>query len=114
MTVLDEPSSSIQERGQHLSMVDPQESMLDVPIDDPELEEALEKRETKRVARANANARYKEAHDRARGMIDALDLADGDVARCGKFRIKVSRIAPRDVSFSTSEARRVQITLLGE
>lgn len=89
--------------------VDPQESMLDATWDDPDLEAALEERETKREERLAAQGAFKIADDNAKALLVNYSLAVGEVARVGRFRIKKRAVAGNSVSFETQPREQLSI-----
>lgn len=92
--------------------VDIQDGMFDTVIDDPELADALDRRQAAKDKRAAAQKTFKERHDVVKGKLDALDLEEGAVVRCGRHRVEVKATAPRSVSFDTAPGRRLQIKLI--
>lgn len=89
-----------------------QDGLFDKVIDDAELAALLDERAKRNAAKKTATAKFKEKHEAAKHELEKLDLADGDVVRCGKHRIKVTRPAPREVSFTTNPNRRMTFSLL--
>jgi hypothetical protein len=94
------------------SAVDPQEGMFDAQWDDAELEAALEEREQIRKRRAEVNAEFKTADEAARDKLAGYELAVGEVARVGRFKVKKTKAEAREVSFETSPSERLRITAL--
>jgi hypothetical protein len=94
--------------------VDPQEGMFDRVVEDGDLISALEEREKRRKSFKALEAKYKEADERAKGLIDTYNIGDGEVVRAGRFRIKITRTASREVSFETSASRRMRISTLDD
>lgn len=72
----------------------------------------MEAREKARQDKSVVVARYAEKHDAAKGKLDALELGEDSVVRCGRFRIKVKRVESRSVSFETAASRRTTISLI--
>ena len=89
--------------------VNVQDGLFDQVIDDAELEAVLDEREKRRQKRLAANTAFKEKHDVAKGKLDALDLPDDTVVRCGRHRITVKRTEPKDVAFTTGGKRQMRI-----
>lgn len=104
--------SSIRDRAASPA-VDPQDGMFDKEFNDADLEAALERREALREARLEAQRDYKAADDDAKRLIVGFELAVGEVARVGRFRIKKKRTAPREVSFETAGSERLEIKVEG-
>jgi hypothetical protein len=94
--------------------VDPQEGMFDRVVEDGDLISALEEREKRRASAKTVQAKYAEAHDKAKALIDAYNIGDGEIVRAGRFRIKITRTASREVSFETSASRRMRISTLDD
>lgn len=92
--------------------LDAQAGLFDRVIEDGDLEAALEERERRRVKKADALAKFKETHDSVKGRLDALDLEEDTVVRCGRFRITVKATESRSVAFDTAPGRRTTISLL--
>ena len=105
---------SISDRARSSAAVDPQDGLFDKVIEDGDLIAALERREEKRIERANANAAYKVEDDAAKDLLANHDIQVDDVIRVGRFRIKKTRIAPNDVSFTTSGSERLNIGTIAE
>lgn len=93
---------------------DPQDGLFDEVIADAELEAALDARAKAKDAKKRATRTFNERHDVVKGKLDALDLEDDTVVRCGRHRIKVTRTPPRSVAFETDGGRRMTISLLPE
>jgi hypothetical protein len=104
-----ETGSSIQDRARTGSDVDPQEGMFDKEFADADLEAALEARETIRLKRLDINKRYRQADESARGKLAEFELAVGEVARVGRFRIKKTMSTGREVAFVTEASERLFI-----
>lgn len=90
---------------------DPQTSIDERVIEQSAPEEALEERERRNNSRKELTRQFKEADDRARALLSEFDLQDGEVARCGRFRISKKSIPSRSVAFETSPSSRIQIQL---
>jgi hypothetical protein len=91
-----------------------QDGLFDRVIQHPELEKLLDEREAANVKKKAAAAKYKEKHDAAKALLEAQDLEDGTVIRCGNHRITVKRSEPRDVAFTTGGNRTIRIFPLGD
>jgi hypothetical protein len=83
---------------------DDQDGLFDQVIQNDVLAQALEKREKARLAKAKATKTYTEAHEAAKGQIDALGLDAETVVRCGRFR-SASRSVPARRCRSTRATR---------
>jgi hypothetical protein len=108
----DLPDGAADDEGGDILEPAQQDGLFDQVIEDEELAAALDKRQKAKDARKAAQAAFKERHDVVKGKLDALDLEDGTVVRCGRHRVEVKRVAARSVSFETSPSRRLQIKLL--
>lgn len=106
--------SSISERARSAGGVDPQDGLFDKQFEDQDLEAALEERETIRVQRSAVNAEFKTADKTAKDLLAGFELAVGEVARIGRFRIKKTAVPPRDVAFETSGTERLNIGVIEE
>jgi hypothetical protein len=106
------PPRSTQGRARTRAQNDPQESMFDRVIEDGDLIAALEARETARAHRAEVQATFKDADDAAKDKIAALEMETDEVIRAGRFRIKKTSVASREVAFETSPTSRVSISTL--
>lgn len=94
--------------------VDHQQGMFDREVEDGDLISALEARETLNTKRKDAAAKYKEQHDKVKGLLAGYELGDEEIVRVGRFLIKNSRSEGRSVSFETSPSVRTRISLLDE
>ena len=101
--------SSIQERARTGGGVDPRDGLFDKEFTDEQLEAALEEREQLRVRRLEAQSAFKVADKAAKDKLVEFSLAVGEVARVGRFRIKKTSTAPREVSFETAGSERLNI-----
>lgn len=93
---------------------DPRQGLFDREVEDGDLISALEEREKRNKSRKAVTAKYKEQHDKVKGMLDAYQLGDEEMVRVGRFRIKMSRSEGRSVAFETSPSRRMTISLLDD
>lgn len=87
----------------------PQTAMDEKPIDDRELEKALEDREQAKGTASEARAKYTTLDEVCKDKIEEFKLAEGEVARVGRFRIEKKRVAPREVSFTAEATSRLSI-----
>ena len=86
-----------------------QTSIYETTLDKPELEEALKVRESMADRRSTANHNIKNADERARKLIDDLELGDDTVVRVGDFIISSKMAKGRDVAFKTDPQLRIRI-----
>lgn len=81
---------------------DAQDGLFDQVVEDEGLSDLLEERERRRVKAAKAKADLKEKADVVKARLDALELEPGTVVRCGRFRVKTTRVeGGKDVEFTT-------------
>lgn len=108
--------SSISERARSRTGggVDPQDGLFDKQFADADLEAALEERERIRQHRAEVNAEFKTADKEAKELLAGFELAVGEVARVGRFRIKKTATPARDVSFETAPGERLNIGVIDD
>jgi hypothetical protein len=92
---------------------DPQTSLYETTIDNPELEGLLENRDKLRAAAAQARKRATAAHEAVRQQIETLDIADAPV-RIGRFVVAMRPVSARSVSFETAPTMRLVIKPLPE
>ena len=78
-------------------------------VENAELEELLERRDSKRIARSFLSKEFDDAHKAAVVEIEKLDLGDGAVVRVGRFRIERIEVKPRAVRFESGASTRIQI-----
>jgi len=101
-------------RSRESSAVDPQDGLFDKQFEDAQLEAALEERERLRQQKLEAQRAAKVADDAAKEQLLRFNLAVGEVARCGRFRIKKTQPQGRDVSFTTNPAPRLNIGVIND
>lgn len=89
--------------------VDPQDGLFDKTFSDDGLEGALEEREQLRQTRLAAVKAFVQADKAVKTQLASYELAVGEVARIGRFRIKKTLAAGREVSFETSPSERLNI-----
>lgn len=92
--------------------VDPQTSLYEVTIENPELEAALEDREKLRQRAAKARSAYAEADEVAKGL--AATLVDDAPVRVGRFVLTRRRVPPRSIAFETEGSTRLTIRPIAE
>lgn len=90
---------------------DPQDGLFDKQFDDSNLESLLDKREERKAERKAANKAFKTEDDKVKARLEEFNLADGEVARVGKYRIEKRATQGRSVSFDTSPSSRLNISL---
>jgi hypothetical protein len=78
-------------------------------VEDEEVEAALEERENRRNSYRELQRRYAEADTKAKGLVEALGLAPGEVIRIGRFRIEKRAIAGKSVTFETKPTSRISV-----
>jgi hypothetical protein len=83
-------------------------------IEDPVVEQALERRQAARTDLSDVRKKFDEAHEAAIGAIGRLELPTGGAARVGRFRVTRAAIASRAVSFETKASSRLRIALVAE
>lgn len=105
--------SSIADRARNAPAEDPQDGLFDKEFDDTNLEQLLDKREAAKEKRGKAQKAFKEEDDKVKARLSEFELADGEVARVGKYRIEKKALPPRSVSFDTDPSSRLNITQFG-
>lgn len=80
-------------------------------IEDPELEQLLEERETASDEKKQAADEFKEIDEKAKDHIArvAPDIPVGERRRCGRFVISKSESEPADVAFKRGGGVRLNI-----
>ena len=91
---------------------DPQTSIYETTIENPELEAALEVRDRERVKARDAKAAYKTADERAKGLAEGLDLGNGAPVRVGRFVLTRHTVEATEVHYETSPSTRLTIRVL--
>jgi hypothetical protein len=86
-----------------------QTSLEERLIDSADLEEALEEREKRNNSAKELRRQFREADERAKGLLAEHELQDGDTVRCGRFLITKAPVPGRTVSFETTPSSRVRI-----
>jgi hypothetical protein len=92
----------------------PQTSIYETTLERPDIEEALETRHSMSERKSTATHNLKVADDRARELLEALELGDGAAVRIGRFVVWQKRYAGREVSFSTDAKSRIRIKPIKE
>lgn len=91
-----------------VTKVRPQIHMEDTIIEDKELLELLERRQSLKVGATN----YRKADKEAKGKVSAMQ--DKMPFRVGRFIIKKQPVSSRSVSFEVNEGTRISIKLIGD
>lgn len=73
------------------------------------LEDALEKREQKKIVKRKVNKEFRDADNIVKGLIEPFQLAEGEVARVGRYRIEKRTVPGGARSFETSDSTRLII-----
>lgn len=93
---------------------EPQTSIYETTLDDPDLEEALEERQKLKDAFSTARALYEEANEKAKGRLGDIDLGMDAPVRVGRFLVTRRMSKPRAVSFETNSKVQLRIAVLDE
>ena len=89
---------------------EPQLAMDEKVIDSTPLESALEARESKKKSKQAASKQFKEADDIVKGLVSEFELADGEVARVGAFRIEQRATPGGSRAFDVNPGSRLLIS----
>lgn len=89
-----------------------QTSLYETTLDNPELEELLERRERAKAAKGKANKTFKEADGATKDAIGKLDLGIDAPVRCGRFVIRFSPVPAKNVAFTTDPTTQLKISPL--
>jgi hypothetical protein len=81
-------------------------------VEDPDVEAALEERQSRKDSLSAVRKDYEEANELALAKVAELELPEGGAARVGRFRIVRSAVAARSVTFETKATSRVRISLV--
>jgi hypothetical protein len=92
----------------------PQISLYEKVVEDEALEKALEDRQALRERRKKLNKEFKDSDAVVRAGLEAVELGEGSAVRVGRFVIRLSPVASREVAFTTDPTSRLQISLLPE
>jgi hypothetical protein len=90
---------------------DDQIEMNEKAIDNPQLAALLEERHELNAERLAAVRAFKEKDDVVKARLSEFELAVGEVARCGRFKIKKTRRAGGDREFTVSPSDQLKIAL---
>jgi len=85
-----------------------QMSLVERPLDDPELVALLVRREDARQQLEPYRLAYKGLTEQAKSLIEGRELPDGEY-RCGPFLIRITQTEGREVSFELASKRRIRI-----
>jgi hypothetical protein len=102
---------SIAERARTAASPDDQIEMNEKQIDSEDLAALLEERLKLNEKRLKATRDFEEKDRQAKGRISEFELAVGEVARCGRFKIKRTRRAGGDRAFTVAPSEPLQIRL---
>lgn len=107
-------TSSISDRarnGNGAAEGDAQDGMFDKEVDDRALERLLDKRAELNQAKLDAARAYKEKDDQVKARLSEFSLAEGEVARVGKWRVE-NKVQPGGHrSFDVGRSTRLDIKL---
>ena len=81
-------------------------------VQDPDIEAALEERQSRKDSLNAVRKAYDEANELAAAKVAELELPEGGAARIGRFRVTRSAVAARSVSFETKATSRIRISLV--
>jgi hypothetical protein len=91
-----------------MTALQPQTTIDERVVQNDELEQALEQRQTLKVKAGEARKAYTEADEQAKALARELDLADGPV-RVGRFVLTEHDVPGRSVAFDTDPSTRLTI-----
>ena len=103
--------SSISDRARTSASADDQIEFNEKQIDNPGLAALLEERLTLNEARLKAIREFEEKDRQAKARISEFELAVGEVARCGRFKIVKQRRAGGDREFTVAPSEPLRISL---
>lgn len=94
----------------------PQTGLDEHVVDDPEIENALEHRQSLKERAGAAQRLAGDADETAKALLGkiTIELPEGGAVRIGRFRITRAVIAARSVSFDSKERSQVRIGLVKE
>jgi len=102
---------SISERARTSASPDDQIEFNEKQIDNPDLASLLEERYELNEARLAAIREFEEKDRQAKARLSEFELAVGEVARCGRFKVKKQRRAGGDREFTVAPSETLQIKL---
>jgi hypothetical protein len=88
---------------------DPQTSIYETTLDNPELEALLETRDKAKASARAVNKKAKEADDAAKAALEGLDLGTDATVRIGRFVVTLKNTPSKSVSFDTAAGTRWSI-----
>ena len=91
----------------------PQTSLYETTIENPELEALLDERQAKKDRASKAAKEAKSVHERVLEEVEKLDIADAPV-RVGRWVVARRPVAARSVSFTADATDRLVIKPLPE
>ena len=103
--------SSIRDRARTSASPDDQIEFNEKNIDNADLAALLEERHTLNEERLAAVRAFEEKDRQAKARISEYELAVGEVARVGRFKIKKTRRAGGDREFTVAPSEPLQIKL---
>lgn len=106
--------SSIRDRARTAARPDDQIEMNEKQLDNADLAALLEERYRLNERRLKAIRDFEEKDRQAKARISEYELAVGEVARCGRFKIKKQRRAGGDREFTVAPSEPLQIKLLDD
>lgn len=95
----------------HLSAVDGQQGMFDRELDAQGLEALMDQREDKKAKKLSAAKAFKEKDDLVKARLAEFNLAVGEVARVGKYRVEVKATPGGHREFDVGAGERINIKL---
>jgi len=90
----------------------PQTSIYEQVIDDPDLEAALERREGLRVKASKARKALEETTGHVKAIVEGLDLGIDAPVRVGRFVLTQRRTEAAEIAFERAESTRLSIRKL--
>ncbi len=88
---------------------DPQTSVFETTLEDPAVEDLLEKRDKAKASARAVNKRAKDADTAAKAALEGLDLGTDAPVRIGRFVVTLRNTASRSVQFETAPGTRLTI-----
>lgn len=104
-------ASSISERARTSASADDQIEFNEKQIDNPDLATLLDERGELNEARLAAIRAFEEKDRQAKARISEYELAVGEVARVGRWKVKKQRRAGGDREFTVAPSEPLQIRL---
>jgi hypothetical protein len=90
----------------------PQTSLYETTIDNPELEVLLENREKAKNSAKALSKKARDADAAAKVALEGLDLGEAAPVRIGRFIVTLRAVPSRKVQFETDPTTRLNIKLL--